>query len=130
MARLARLNAYASLRILSDELQCYQLAVKSYSKSQKETYDSEVEAFKGLHDRPGMVRYFGCYSHQHGEDGEGLMYHIVLELGRMDLVEYFYEHHPPELPAEIVRYWKSMCKIAEAIRTVHQLAHGREIYYG
>ena len=109
-------------------MKCYELAVKSYSEDRKATYESEVEAYEGLLDKPGMLRYFGRYSCY---DAQGhKTYNILLEFGKMDLLEYFNEKPPPERSEDIIRCWKSICKIANAIRTVHELDHSTESYNG
>ena len=110
-----------------DRLQCYKLAIKSYSEHQKTAYKAEVQAYRGLADKPGMLRYFGCYSCN--EQGFK-RYNILLEFGTMDLLTYFENQSSPEEEAEIIRCWKLIFKIAKAIRTVHELTYGEELYNG
>jgi hypothetical protein len=117
------------LWILSDGLQCYEMAVKSYSIHQKNVYEREKLAFMGLSDKPGMVRYFGCYEHR-GKDREETKFNILLEFGKSDLAEYFCDKIPPQLPSEIFGFWKDICMVATSIRTCHQLPHGKALYNG
>ena len=108
-------------------LQCYELAVKSYSENRKTAYESEVQAYKGLANKPGMLRYFGRYSHP--EQGH-TMYNILLEFGQKDLLEYFWDTTPPTESVDIIRRGELICEIAKAIRSFHQLVHGARTYHG
>lgn len=103
--------------------------MKSYSEGQKGIYDKEVEAFNGLRDKPGMVRSFGSYRHV-DKRSRRTTYNILLEYGKMDLFEFFGSYSSPLRLAEIYLNWKSICEVAKAIRTIHELSHKEENYYG
>lgn len=86
-----------------------------------------------------MVQYLGEYTHA-GHQGLGTpdasdkTYNILLEYGDLDLDEYFVERLPPVFPTEIMRFWKDLFEVSEAIKGVHNLKHGKgelaEDYYG
>ena len=99
-----------------------------YSNAQYRPYEREVEAFKGLSNQPGMVKYFGCYSHNHGHGKQ--THNILLELGKMDLSEYFRKLHPPKQRSEIAWFWQSLYKIAEAIQSIHEFSYLKNVYNG
>lgn len=75
-----------------------------------------------------MIRSFGCYSCSDFEEVK--TYNILLEYGETDLYESFFEESPPELPAEIVSYWREICKVAAALSKIHTLSHQGEFYHG
>jgi hypothetical protein len=109
------------------------MALKCYSGNKKDSYFSEKEVFTGFRDDPQsmpVVRYLGCYTHDHGEgDGLGTTYNLLLEFGENDLMEYWADltNVPPVRTVEISRFWKSLFNVAEAIRRMHnfQIPHGR-----
>jgi len=104
--------------------------VKSFSEGQRGTYDNEVEAFTGLRDKPGMVRSFGCYRQADDKNrGHGTC-NILLEYGNVDLGEFFVSYDAPQRLAEIYLNWKSLCEVAKAIETIHELSYQEENYYG
>lgn len=86
-----------------------------------------------------MVRYLGEYTHEgHQVRGTSQVsektYNILLEYGDLDLDEYFLERLPPVFPTEIIRFWRDLFEVGEAIRGVHNLKYGKgefaEDYYG
>jgi hypothetical protein len=87
-----------------------------------------------------MVQYLGEYTHAShqvlGTRVESLdkTFNILLEYGDLDLDEYFLERLPPVFPTEIMRFWKDLFEVSEAIKGVHNLKHGKgefaEDYYG
>lgn len=84
------------------------------------TYDWETRALRGLSEEGDMVKYFGCYSYQ---DGGRKTYNLILELGDMDLAEYFRQQTPPELGVDIVETWKWMSTIVRSIQKIHNFSH-------
>jgi hypothetical protein len=103
-------------------MQCYKLAIKSYSAKAKDIYEWEKRAFTGLrndYDTP-IVQCLGCFTH----DGEReKTYNLVLEYGEMDLDEYCADlgNIAPVHSEEIMRFWQSLFEVAKAIRRVHQV---------
>lgn len=108
------------------------MAIKAYPDDQRRVFKSELDAFrafKGLSQNPGLVKYFGSYNHHDGVGNP--TYNILLEFGEMDLSKYFEKESPPEQSFEILDFWTSMLKVAEAIRDVHELCDdGGSLYNG
>jgi hypothetical protein len=75
------------------------------------------------------VRCFGCYEQCVGYRDE-TKFHILLEFGKSDVAEYFSDILPPQLPLEIFEFWKSICMVAKAIHTFHELSYNEQIYNG
>jgi hypothetical protein len=90
-----------------------------------------------------MVRYIGHYSaEEEREESEDQVedtseenkcniartYNILLEYGEKDLDEYFADDRslPPVRSEEIIRFWQSLFKIAEALKIVHSLPFERD----
>jgi hypothetical protein len=108
---------------MAKKIQEFELVIKSYTENNKLSYEREFEAFRGLHENPGIVRYFGRYEQLFRER---YRYHIILERGTMDLSDWFLVFDPPALPLEILNFWKSLCSIAETIRGMHDLKYGSD----
>ncbi|KAH7128547.1 hypothetical protein B0J11DRAFT_273614 [Dendryphion nanum] len=105
---------------------CYQMALKSYPKSMNKVYEWEKIAFSGLgsHEGSPIVRYLGCYSHHEAlAKDDGTTYNLLLEYGQVDLEEYCADlsNVPPVRTMEVIRFWKSLFKVAHAIRNVHNV---------
>jgi hypothetical protein len=86
-----------------------------------------------------MVQYLGEYTHESYQvsdtsDISDKTYNILLEYGDLDLDEYFYERLPPVFPTELLRFWKDLFEVGDAIKGVHNLNYGKgelaEEYYG
>ncbi|KAF2031395.1 hypothetical protein EK21DRAFT_88108 [Setomelanomma holmii] len=113
--------------------ECYQMVLKSYCGNKKAVYDLEKEAFSGLssNDNVPIVRYLGCYTHDYGEGSKlGKTYNLLLECGERDLYQAWADETnvPPVQAEEIIRFWRSLFDVAEAIRHVHNLEvprHGK-----
>ncbi|KAH6672834.1 hypothetical protein B0J14DRAFT_700840 [Halenospora varia] len=121
-------KALENRSFLSDEYgKYYELAIKSYTQGQKMTYDWEKKALRGLSKEEDMVKYFGCYSYK---DGGRQTYNLILELGDMDLAEYFRQQNPPELGVDIVETWKWMSTIVRSIQKIHKFSHDTGEYDG
>jgi hypothetical protein len=104
------------------------LAVKVYQKNQEELYQQEIDAYKGLTNVPGMVKYLGCYVHH---DGHGeRTFNILLEMGNMDLWDCFSNEYPPVLLSDIAKFWQAILKIATVIQSIHELDHRGDHYFG
>ena len=127
-------------------VQRYQFALKSFKHTNKSLYDNEMNAFFGLKEHEGMVRWLADY--QKAQDSPGtqadagteaserkrLTYNILLEFGESDLRVYFEENLPPVLQSEIEAFWRSLFEIADAVKGIHNLkvrnAEQMEEYYG
>lgn len=116
-------------------MQCYKLAVKTFSYDATDIYEWEKEAFSAFRDNQDspIVKYLGSFSH--GE-GDHKAHKLLLEYGDMDLDEYCadLENVAPVQSGEIIRFWKSLFEVARAIKDVHYapIKHGKttEIYNG
>jgi hypothetical protein len=83
-----------------------------------------------VREQPGMVQYLGVYEIDEQMD-DGVVertYNILLEFGEHDLLEFFADpiHHPPHLNEEIIDFWDSLFKVAEALKEIHHLTVIRE----
>jgi hypothetical protein len=75
-----------------------------------------------------MVQYLGQYSYNYDPEGfPGKTYNLILEYGEMDLDEFFFSPAtlPPVRSEEIIAFWRSLFKIAEALQRVHELPYKR-----
>jgi hypothetical protein len=127
------------LKLMLLPSQCYSMALKSYLGNKKDSYDYEKAVFSGLKNDLQMpvVRYLGCYTHDYGEgNGMGKTYNLLLQFGEKDLEEYWADPTtvPPVRAVEIIHFWESLFKVAEAIRRMHslQIPHDRDMldYHG
>ena len=84
-------------------------------------FDLEKNAFTGVRDQKGMVRYVGHYSFE--EEPGSWTHNILLEFGELDLDEFFAHElsSPPVRPFEIISFWESLFKVATALDLVHNL---------
>ena len=91
----------------------------------KDVYDWEIVAFYTLaqQEKNAIVRYFGHYSHREVVNTESsTTYNLLLEFGQEDLDEYFAgPSSPPVRAEEIIRFWESLFKVADAIKSVHNV---------
>lgn len=85
----------------------------------------ESEAFKGMRDEPGVVKYLGEYHLVNSLSGEQSppTSHIMLEYGELDLDEYLAETYPPILSEEIFTFWDGLFKVAGTLKRLHNLKH-------
>lgn len=114
--------------IYAYKVKCYQLAVKTILDGQRSVYSKEWQAFKGLRERKGVLRFFGSF---YSEDSvRGRTYNLLLEFASNDLFEWFYAFDPPQLPVEINSNWEKICDVAAAIETLHRLEHNGKIFNG
>jgi hypothetical protein len=106
------------------------MALKSYRGNKEDVYELERNAFSGLNldSQVPIVRYLGCYAHDHGEGNSSnpamrKTYNLLLEYGERDLYEYWADETniPPVRAQEIIRFWESLFEVAKAIRHVHNL---------
>lgn len=86
-----------------------------------------------------MVHCLGqiIYDKMDGDDKRETTYNILLEFGEFDLDQFFgdQQQYPPVLQPEIVRFWESFFKVADAISRVHNLVvetedGQKEVYRG
>ena len=106
-----------------------------------------MNAFLGLKDHTGMVRWLADYEQAHSipptpsssrvqtlNSNSSKTYNLLLEYGAMDLGVYFREKLPPVLSWEIEAFWKSLSAVAFATKGIHNLEvnNGWEIkeYFG
>ena len=97
---------------------------------------NERDAFHGLRNHEGMVRYLADYGHKEirrpqnsteagiiGEREETIKttYNILLEYGESDLDEFFAARLPPVLETEVEAFWKALFEVADAIEGIHNL---------
>lgn len=102
--------------------QCYELALKSYRN--QTAFDEEEWAFRGVSNQKGIVQYLGNYSFDEEPGNPSSRTHnILLEFGELDLVEFFAETSPPIRNSEIIEFWDSMFKVADALQRFHNLEH-------
>lgn len=92
-----------------------------------------MNAFLGLKQHEGMVRWLASYKETHdspaGQEAaaagpskqQTTTYNILLEYGEMDLRVYFIEILPPVLQSEIEAFWRSLFAIADAVKGFHNL---------
>lgn len=110
---------------------CYELAVKTYTKYWNDIYKIESEAFKGLRELKGVVKYLGEY--QLGTSLESSRAsssrHIMLEYGELDLDEYLVDNYPPVLSEEIIAFWEGLFAVADTLKRIHHLQDDRNHVY-
>jgi hypothetical protein len=96
--------------------------LKSFPPEHKDFFEWERNAFKVLRNQKGMIQYLGDYSVE--RNGEWT-YHILLEYGELDLDQFFADDHsyPPLLTLEIIEFWRSFFKVAEALGRLHDLKY-------
>lgn len=102
------------------------MVLKSYCGDKQSVYQLEKDAFSGLstNDTVPIVRYLGCYTHDYGEGSRSnKTYNLLLECGERDLYQAWADETnvPPVRAEEIIRFWKSLFEVADAIRHVHNL---------
>lgn len=126
-----RLQTSQRMNQVTDQTQCYKLAVKSISGDQLSTYIQERQAFVGIRDKPGMLRCLGFYSFTkqehdmnsiHNEHDDDEHYNILLEYAEKNLDELF-RQDPPQLAEDIHSQWQDLCHISGAIETLHDFEH-------
>lgn len=112
--------------------QCYEFAIKSYVAGWEDIYKLESEAFRGVRDHEGVVKYLGEY-HFKGAGDNSPTHNIMLEYGEHDLDEYLAETYPPVLTTEIIAFWEDLFKVATTLQGLHHLEHkgedGKKSYY-
>ncbi|KAF7559253.1 hypothetical protein G7046_g4895 [Stylonectria norvegica] len=100
----------------------YEIAVKSYMAWNGAIYEMERDAYMGMRGQEGVVKYLGAYQ-VNGKDNE---YHIMLEYCEKDLEDYLTEMLPPILSDEFIRFWGNLFKVADTLKSIHQLEHKGE----
>jgi hypothetical protein len=88
-------------------------------------YVRECHAFRAIRGQAGMVQFLGqfVYDKKDADGKRETVYNILLEFGEFDLNEFFgdQQQYPPVLQLEIVMFWQSFFKVADAISRVHNL---------
>jgi hypothetical protein len=116
-------------------MKCYQLAIKSFIGSYHQIFEWEREAYLTLDGVDAMVKYLGEYEIDEWVEKDivnenGVVQHvlgvertfnILLEFGDHDLFEFFADplQHSPHLHDDIVDFWQSLFKVAEALKKLH-----------
>lgn len=123
-----------SLNLYSDQsIQRFAFALKTFHGQFIGACDNEIDAFKALRTNDGMIRYLGTFSHDSHLGGPPTS-NILLEYGDLDLDEFFFDHAPPALPAEIVKFWEDLFEVPTAVRNIHEIRPTRgdrqQKYYG
>ena len=130
-------------------IQHYQFALKTFhGVNAAADYTNEVDAFRGLKDHGGMVRWLADYTKvkpsgefqqsgatgHSGQTADNTTYNILLEYGEMDLDEYFGQMAPPARLSDIEAFWRPLFAIADAVNGIHNLKTSDagivEEYYG
>jgi hypothetical protein len=101
-------------------------------------YENERHAFQGLSENKGMIKCLFDYSQVEerlsADDSTKETFHLVLELGELDLDRYFRFYLPPVLVEEQLDFWANFCFVADAIRDIHAFDRlgnlGPEKYFG
>jgi serine/threonine protein kinase len=97
--------------------------LKSYYRKRYEPlYDNEIKALTMLMNTPSphVISYFGSFRQQDS-------YNIILEFADGgNLNEYFRDQKPPQTPADIVRFWRSLFDVLKGLDRVHQLMNIEE----
>ncbi|KAF2490635.1 hypothetical protein BU16DRAFT_622209 [Lophium mytilinum] len=118
---------------------CYRLALKSFNSRNQAFYTWEKNAFLSIREKEGVVQYLGDFSCDGGPayDPTPRTYNMLLEYGDQDLDGYFadQESYPPVRTTEILVFWKSLFKVADAISTIQTLPSryedgSVELYHG
>jgi hypothetical protein len=105
------------------------LALKTYPSPASDIFDWEIFAFSGIQGKEGMVQYLGHYSlNEDPNDGCSPSHNILLEYGEHDLEEFFASpiSYPPVRTPEIIGFWRSLFKVAEALKRIHILDHEQD----
>lgn len=114
-----------------ETVQCYKMAVKSYYPGWEDTYDYELQAFKGVDGKQGFVQCLGSYQDARivsRDDKAAITRHILLEYGEQDLDEYLAEMYPPILHSEILKFWELLFKVADSIEKLHNLKYENQAH--
>lgn len=118
---------------------CFEFAIKTFAvDSFTDAADAGWVAFQtekaalagisGLSKRTGVLEFFGSYTHQDPQGNK--TYNILLEFASTDLDQYLRDEFAPQTAVDIIRQWKSVCDVAHAIKTVHNLDNGSDAYRG
>lgn len=59
-----------------------------------------------------------------------MTFNLILELGEMDLYEWFSERKSPQRTEEILESYKAILKVAKAVEQIHDYKHASGNYYG
>ena len=93
-------------------------------------FDWERHAFDLLRDKQGIVQYLGHYSWDKDPNDKNFSpsHNILLEYGDADLEVLFASEdtRPPLRTSEIIDFWRSLFKIAEALRWIQELGHQQD----
>ncbi|OCT51221.1 hypothetical protein CLCR_07949 [Cladophialophora carrionii] len=117
---------------------CHIFALKTYKDGNEGLYENERNAFRGLSKNKGMIKYLFDYSQVGARpsvnESANETFHLVLELGELDLDQYFHFYLPPVLVEEQFHFWSHVFFVADAIRDIHAFYHvgnlGPEKYFG
>lgn len=96
----------------------------------REYCEEERESFHGLREHGGMVQFFGAYSQENDlitnnatsnilQQRPSATYHLLLEYGERDLIDFFQTELPPVMPDEIQKFWINLFGIATTLKGIH-----------
>ena len=115
-------------------LQRYEFALKIFSYDNQHLYKNETDAFQGLRQHDGIIKWLANFEKAHGdqpapmrnstnfaEGKQDITYNILLEFGAMDLSVYFGEYRSPKLAPEFEAFWTSLFAVADALKGIHNL---------
>lgn len=92
-------------------------ALKSYfSSDAAKNYDWEVEAFRQLsrYENPYLIGFYGDYI-------QGVTYNLILEFADQGTLEQYFERtEPPSEEGDIIKFWKGMFGIFQALDGIHK----------
>jgi len=120
-------------------LKCYQIAIKTFSHEMCHIALAEQEALlslsagdyprslKTFENKP-LVRWLGFFLHD-DITTRRKTYNLLLEYGDFDLEEFFRQSIPLATSEEIISFWKSLFKIADALQLIHQLSYNEHRHY-
>ncbi|KIW66740.1 hypothetical protein PV04_06040 [Phialophora macrospora] len=106
---------------------CHIFALKTYKDGNEVLYENERNAFRGLSQNEGMIKCLFDYSQVEerpsADESTNETFHLVLELGELDLDSYFHFYLPPVLVEEQLNFWAHFFFVADAIRDIHAFDH-------
>jgi serine/threonine protein kinase len=89
--------------------------------------NKEVEGFKRLGHKASILGCYGSYTERN-------TYNILLEFAdRGSLENYFQKESPPSDREDIVKFWKALFELIDALRTIHESSNADcepQIFHG
>ena len=114
---------YLCVESLIDHPQCHIFALKTFKPNNEDVYENERSAFSGLSGNEGMVKCLFTYSQVGAkspvDESASESFHLVLELGELDLHQYFHYYLPPVFPTDQSDFWSQLFLVAHATKNIH-----------